>query len=86
MINTNKTFNDKPISYEILTNGYNIYLDENLWISQVGQFGKPIDESKTYEENCLAQIDEITTVVEPKPYTQEQYDAVVESLVKEGRL
>lgn len=62
MTNTTKTFDGKPISYEIVTDGYKIYLDEKLWIEQVGQYSKPIDSSKTFEENCLAQIDEITTV------------------------
>ena len=32
-----------------------------------GQFGKPIDKNKSYEENCLAQIEELCTVPEPTP-------------------
>lgn len=60
MINTEKTFGNKSIAYEVLSDGYEIYLSGKLWISQRGQYGKPIFEEMTYEENCLAQIEEIT--------------------------
>lgn len=65
MTNTNKTFDNKPIAYEILSDGYEIYLDGKIWISQRGQYGKPVDKSLSYEENCLAQIEEITRPPEP---------------------
>ena len=69
MINTDKTINGQAISYEIFSDGYGIYLDGTLWIKQRGQYGKPVDSAKSYEENCLAQIEEITTVVKPSnPY------------------
>ena len=69
MTNTDKTINGQAISYEIFSDGYEIYLDGTLWIKQRGQYGKPVDSAKSYEENCLAQIEEITTVVEPSnPY------------------
>ena len=69
MINTDKTINEQAISYEIFEDGYEIYLDGTLWIKQRGEYSKPIDEAKSYEENCLAQIEEITTVTEPSnPY------------------
>ena len=68
-MNTNKTINGQAIAYEILEDGYEIYLDGTLWIKQRWQYGKPVDSAKSYEENCLAQIDEITTVIEPaNPY------------------
>ena len=69
MTNTDKTINEQAISYEIFEDGYEIYLDGTLWIKQRGQYGKPVDSAKSYEENCLAQIEEITSVVEPSnPY------------------
>ena len=69
MTNTDKTFAEQAISYEIFEDGYEIYLDGVLWIKQRGQYGKPIDKELSYEENCLAQIEEITTVIEPSnPY------------------
>ena len=69
MANTDKTINGQTISYEIFEDGYEIYLDGTLWIKQRGEYSKPIDKELSYEENCLAQIEEITTVVEPSnPY------------------
>ena len=69
MTNTDKTFDGQGISYEIFDDGYEIYLEGTLWIKQRGEYSKPIDSAKSYEENCLAQIEEITTVVEPSnPY------------------
>ena len=69
MINTDKTFDGQVVSYELFDDGYEIYLDGTLWIKQRGEYSKPIDKDKSFEENCLAQIEEITTVVEPSnPY------------------
>lgn len=64
MVITNKTCDGKPIAYEILDDGYMIYLDGRPWIKQRGDYGKPMDTSKSYEENCLLQIEDITA--EPK--------------------
>ena len=64
MTNTDKTFAKQAISYEIFEDGYEIYLDGVLWIKQRGQYGKPIDKELSYEENCLAQIEELTRPVE----------------------
>lgn len=69
MIQTDKTFDEKPISYKILSDGYEIYLDRILWIRQRGENGKPISQFNTYEENCLLQIEEI---VNP-PKIEEKY-------------
>ena len=60
MIQTNKIYVGKPIAYEILDDGYMIYLDGKPWIKQRGDYGKPMDSSKSYEENCLLQIEDIT--------------------------
>ena len=78
MTTTNKTYNGKPIAYEILDDGYMIYLDGRPWIKQRGTYGKPMDTSKTYEENCQLQIEDITA--EPKT---DDIDTVLTELEKE---
>lgn len=59
IIKTNYKFANKIISYEIFSDGYDIYLNNNPWISQRIPYDKPINKIKTYEENCLEQIKEI---------------------------
>ena len=81
MINTDKAIDGKTISYKIVENGYEIYLDNVLWITQRGEYSKPMDKSKSYEENCLMQIEELTAPVEPDMTEQrfsELEDAVIE--------
>ena len=78
MTTTNKTYNGKPITYEILDDGYMIYLDGKPWIKQRGDYGKPMDSSKSYEENCLLQIEDITA--EPK---EDDIDTVLTELENE---
>ena len=82
-----KKYNDS-ISYEIKDNGYEIYLDGKLWITQYEKFSKPMDKTKSYEENCLMQIAELTTIVEPQPseeYTA-GYDQAVLDMIESGVL
>lgn len=57
---------NEEISYEILENGYRIYLNGNPWIAQLDEYSKPMDKNKSFEENCLMQLEEIT-----KPTTNE---------------
>ena len=81
MITTDKTIDGKAVSYEIFDDGYDIYLDGSLWISQHEPYGHPMDASKSYEENCLLQIEELTAPVEPDMTEQrfsELEDAVIE--------
>ena len=75
-------YNDN-ISYKILANGYEIYLDGNLWITQYEPYGHPMDSSKSYEENCLMQIEELTTPAEPVPDPTEQRISELEDAVIE---
>lgn len=70
---------NENISYEIVENGYKIYLDGKLWIEQLDQYSKPIDESKSFEENCIAQLNEITAIAQTD--TLEERVEVVESAV-----
>lgn len=61
-----KQYNDN-ISYEIVENGYKIYLDGKLWIEQLDEYSKPYDVNKSYEENCIMQLDELTA---PAPISE----------------
>ena len=70
---------NENISYEILDNGYKIYLDGKLWIEQLDEYAKPIDTAKTYEENCLLQLEDITATAHTD--TLEERVTVVESAV-----
>lgn len=58
-----KKYNEH-ISYEIVENGYKIYLDGELWITQLDEYSHPMDPEKSYEENCIMQLDELTAPVE----------------------
>ena len=72
---------NENISYEILENGYKIYLDGKLWIEQLDGYAKPYDTAKTYEENCLLQLEDITTTATAHTDTLEDRVTVVESAV-----
>ena len=56
-INTQKLVNGQEISYEITEIGYNIYLGEALWITQYEPYIP--NKELSYEENAIAQINEI---------------------------
>lgn len=83
MITTDKKIDGKTISYEIFDDGYNIYLDGAIWITQHEPYGHPMDATKSYEENCLMQIEELTTPVEPVPDPTEQRISELEDAVIE---
>lgn len=51
--------------YEIFDDGYDIYSNNILVITQHGPFGRPYDSSKSYEENCIMQLDDLTREPEP---------------------
>ena len=57
MIETNYSIDNKQISYEVTDDGYKIYLDGQLWIHQYEPYIP--DKSKSYEDNAIAQIEEI---------------------------
>ena len=75
---TDYKYDKRPISYEVTEDGYDIYLGGEKWISQHEPLGKPVDKSKSYEENCLAQIDEICNPPEPKEDEIQQRLSVLE--------
>lgn len=86
MINTEKTVNGQALSYEIGTDGYDIYLEGKIWITQHGKYGKPVDKTKSYEANCLAQIEELTAVPEPEEpkYTLDEAAQIIASEVAQN--
>lgn len=83
MITIDKTIDEKVISYEIFDDGYNIYLDGAIWITQHEPYGHPMDVSKSYEENCFLQIEELTAPAEPIPDPTEQRISELEDAVIE---
>lgn len=62
MIKTNYVLDNKELSYEILEDGYKIYLDGGDFIHQYEPF---IPNPKlTYEENAIAQMEELVAMHE----------------------
>lgn len=58
IIKTNYVVDDnKVVSYEILENGYKLYLDGNDWIYQYEPYIP--NHNKSYEENAWDQIKEL---------------------------
>ena len=57
MKTTNYSIDNKQVSYEVTDNGYKIFLDGQLWIHQYEPFIP--DKSKSYEENAIAQMEEL---------------------------
>jgi hypothetical protein len=62
MIKTDYVLDNKELSYELLEDGYKIYLDGGDFIHQYEPF---IPNPKmTYEENAVAQIEELVAMHE----------------------
>ena len=70
MKETNYLIDNKQISYEVIDNGYKIYLDGQLWIHQYEPYIP--DKTKSYEENAVAQIEEIYNGFQQALNEQEQ--------------
>jgi len=68
--------NKEQLTYTILDNGYKIKLDEKEFIEQTGQYSKPMDSSKSYEENAILQIEDLTKVVEEETPIEDRIEAV----------
>lgn len=72
---------EKDLYYTIEENGYHIY-DRNDPLFHIHQYEPYIpDHSKSYEENAIAQIEELTKEPEPEPteqlYTLDEAAAVI---------
>ena len=48
-------YNDQ-ISYELFDDGYDIYYNDNPWISQRAPYNRVYKANGTNEENCLLQL------------------------------
>lgn len=52
------------LTYRIVENGYYIDLNGKPWFSQLGEYSKPYDKNKSYEENAEMQIADLQKVEE----------------------
>ena len=66
----NYVIDNKKVSYEILEDGYMIYLDDQAWIHQYEPYIP--NPELSYEENAIAQIEEIIASHENQPSVDEQ--------------
>ena len=57
MKTTDFKFNEMTVAYEVSEDGYDVYLDNNVWISQHEPYIPYPNLS--YEAGCLKQIEEI---------------------------
>lgn len=64
MKETNYKIDGKAISYLIEPNGYSIYLDNQLWMTQYDNCSKLFKADGTYEENCIMQIEDMVASFE----------------------
>ena len=77
MKQTDYKFNERNISYEILDNGYAIYLDGVIWIEQKEPFIPYPNLS--YEEGCLKQIEELCNPIMIESVESEQNAKILKS-------
>lgn len=70
MKKTNYTFDNKELSYEIVEKGYNIYLDNKIWITQHEPYIP--NRELSYEENALKQIEELVAAHEAAKKAQQE--------------
>ena len=83
MITTEFKIDNKTLSYEIVDNGYKIYLGDKLWITQYEPFIP--NPELSYEENALAQIEELAKPAEEEQSLKEQV-AVLEQQLTDTQL
>ena len=78
MKQTDYKFNRKEISYEILDDGYKIYLDNSEWIHQYEPY---IPHSELgYEGSCLKQIEELCDTATPEADAEKQITVLQEQV------
>lgn len=66
------------ISYEILENGYRINLDGQPWIEQTEPYIP--DKLKSYEENAIAQMEELVAMHENAKNEQMEKEQLMEQV------
>ena len=50
------------LSFRIVDNGYEIYRNGNLWITQYDQYSRLYKEDGSYRDNCLIQLEELSRI------------------------
>ena len=70
--------NKDRITYEILENGYRINLDGKIWIEQTEPYIP--NPSISYEENAIAQIEELVAMHENAKNEQMEKEALIEQV------
>lgn len=78
MKETNYVIDNKKVSYELLDNGYKIYLDDVAWIHQYEPYIP--NPSISYEENAIAQIEELVAMHENAKNEQVEKEALMEQV------
>lgn len=66
-----RTKYDDTYSYEIFDDGYDIYKNDNVILTQRDPYGKVFIPDGTYEENAIKQLYELTHPA-PIPPSQEE--------------
>lgn len=78
MIKTDYVFDNKEVSYEVFEDGYKIYLDGGDFIHQYEPF---IPNPKlTYEENAIAQIEDLIAMQENAENEKSEKEALLEQV------
>ena len=78
MKETNYSIDGQKLAYEELENGYMIYKGGNAWIHQPEPHIP--DRSKSYEENAVAQIEELVAMHENAKNEQMEKEALMEQV------
>ena len=78
MIEKNYSIENKQISYEVTDNGYKIYLDGQLWIHQYEPYIP--NPSISYEENAIAQMEELVAMHENAKNDQMEKEQLIEQV------
>ena len=78
MIETNYLIDNKQVSYEVTDNGYKIYLDGQQWIHQYEPYIP--NPSISYEENAIAQIEELVAMHENVKNEQMEKEQLIEQV------
>ena len=78
MTKTEYKINNQELSYEVVENGYKIYKGGRLWIKQIEPFIP--NPELSYEENALAQIEELAKPAEEERNLKEQVAALEQQL------
>ena len=78
MKTTNYSIDNKQLSYEVTDDGYKIYLDGQQWIHQYEPYIP--NPSISYEENAIAQIEELVVMHENAKEEQMEKEKLMEQV------